>query len=275
LVGDVLFLQEDPDDEFECQYTCRLGSKVAVLDAQLEITNPDAVAVRLGTNALVTAAGAVRAAELTADALATGKVNGISTNKLVQRYAPSVDAQLNKRVANVSDTALAARRTAGKPLLTRSSDADVLRLHDEVLSVKRAYARPVLTKSSDADVLRLHDEVLSVKRAHTRPVLTKSSDADVLRLHDEVLSVKRAHTRPVLTKDWSADIAALKQRPTGSGSSKQVITLPVRDSARAIGTVRDSTTVIKAYTAPLSTSTAAAAKVVGTLLVDVLHLQQD
>jgi hypothetical protein len=265
--GDVLFLQEDPDDEFECQYTCRLGSKVAVLDAELQLTNPDAVVVRFGTNALVTAAGAVNAAELTVDALTTGKVNGVSTNRLVQRNAPTVDVQLNRRVAKVSVSALAARRAAGKPVLTRSSDADVLRLHDEVLSVKRAHTRPVLAKSSDADVLRLHDEVLSVKRAHTRPVLARSSDADVLRLHDEVLSVKRALPRSSLAKDWSSDIAALKQRPINSSSVKQVITLPVRDSARAIGTVRDATTAIKAYTAPLSTSTTAAAKVVGTLSV--------
>jgi hypothetical protein len=271
--GDVLFLKEDEDDEFECQYTCRLGSKVAVLDAELQLTNPDAVVCRLGGNALVTAAGAVNAESLVVGALTTGKVNGISTNKLVQRYAPSVDVQLNKRVAKVSDTALAARRAVGKPVLNKSYDDHVARLHAELLDVKRAaYSKTLaVNKSFYEDVARLHAELLAFKRVYSRPVLSKSYDDDIARVRADTQALQRgAYTKPVLAKDWSSDIAALKQRPINSSSGRQAITLPVRDSTRAIKAVRDATTAIQNYTAPLSTSTAAAAKVVGTLSVSGL-----
>jgi hypothetical protein len=234
--GDALYKKLDSDDEYEVEYQCKLGSKVAVLDAQLQLTNPDAVCVRLGTNALITAAGKLNAAEVSVDSITSGSVNGISTSRLVQRHAPSVDAQLNKRVAKVFDTALAARRAAGKPVLTRSSDADVLRLHDEVLSVKRAYARPVLTKSSDADVLRLHDEVLSVKRAYARPVLSKSYDKAVVALSTDTLALKRAYARPVLSKSSDVAVVALSTDTLAlkRGAYTKQTVLPVLNNSRQL-----------------------------------------
>jgi hypothetical protein len=267
--GDVLFLQEDADDEFECQYTCRLGSQVAVLDAQQQLTNPDAVAVRLGTNALVTAAGAVNAESLTVDGVTTGKVNGLNTSRLVQRYAPTADAQLNRRVAQQANRTTAAVRRAIKPVLSRSYDDHVARLHAELLEVKRAaYSKTLaISKSYDEDVARLHAELLAVKRSYARPVLTKSYDDDIARIHADSLALKRgAYTKSVLTKSYdqvvarlSTDTLALKR----GGFAKTSI--PVRDSTRALGAVRDAVAAVKAYTAPISTSTAAALRVVGTL----------
>jgi hypothetical protein len=76
--GDILQEQQDPDDEVEFQSTVRLGSKVAAYDAQQQLTNPQTVAVRLGTNALVTTAGAVQAASLTADTVTCSTVNKVN-----------------------------------------------------------------------------------------------------------------------------------------------------------------------------------------------------
>jgi hypothetical protein len=238
--GDVLFIQEDADDAFDCEYVCNLGTKVQKLDTDLRLTNPQSVVCRLGGNVNVLASGAISAEALTVDEVNTGKINGINTNRLVQRYTPSVDGQLNKRVANVTTQALTARRAAIKPVLSRSYDEHVARLNAELLAVKRAaYSKTlVITKSYDEDVARIHAELLSLKRsAYTKPVLTKSYDEAVVALSTDTLALKR-------------------------GLYAMQTTLPARDNTRQLNAVRDALTAVKTYTAPISTSTAAALKAI-------------
>jgi hypothetical protein len=249
IVGDLRIVPGDNDDICDLQPLCRLGSSVQQTNAQLNITNPTAPCVYLGKNALIDVSGtyqgtAVNVESIATDSVTTARVNGLATNRLIQRYAPTIDAQLNKRVAKVSNNALAARR-AIKPTLSKSYDDDVARIHSELLSLKRgAYTKSaVLTKSYDEDVARIHSEVLSLKRdAYTKPVLTKSYDEPIVALSTDTLALKR-------------------------GLYAKQTALPARDNTRQLNAVRDSLTTVKTYTAPISTSKAAALRVVGSLSV--------
>jgi Chaperone of endosialidase len=240
--GDAWFMKVDEDDSLDVDYVCNLGTKVQKLDAQLNLINPLDVVCRIGGNMNVQASGAINAESLNVDAVVTGKVNGVPTNRLIQRYPPSIDLQLNKRVANVTTQALTARRAAIKPVLSRSYDDHLARIYAELLALKKgAYtAKPVLARSYYDDIARIHAELLSLKRsAYTKPVLTKSYDEAIVSLSTDVLALKRG----AFTK----------------------ASIPVRDNTRAIGTVRDTVNTIKAYTTPISTSTTSALNIVGTL----------
>eukprot|EP00953_Heterococcus_sp_UTEX-ZZ885_P004239 2788-Heterococcus_DN1.PRE.4 len=236
--GDVIFLKEDEDDEFECQYTCRLGSKVAVLD-ELVLTNPQAVVCRLGTNALVQADGTVQAAAIVAD-----KLNGIAPSRLLQRYPPSVDGQLNRRLAQQAN---------------------------RITSVARRAIKPVLAKSYDEDIARLHAELAPVRRhAYTKPaVLGRDWTDATVRLHDEVNSIKRAvHTVQLPSKDFSSDIADLKN--SSNRGLKRTAVLPVRDYSESVKRLRTDLTDamtntggLQSYTNVISTSNSTQLNVAG------------
>jgi Chaperone of endosialidase len=244
--GDVIFLKKDEDDEFECQYTCRLGSKVAVLNSELQLTNPTAVVCRLGTNALVQADGTVQAA-----AVVTDKLNGIAPSRLLQRYPPSVDGQLNRRLAVQANRITAVARRATKPVLSKSYDEDIARLHAELAPVRRqAFNKPA--------------------------VLGRDWTDATVRLHDELSAVKRAvHTVQLPSKDYSSDIADLKS--TSNRGLKRAAVLPVKDFSESVKRLRTDLTAamsntggLQSYTASISTSNASTLKVVGTLAVSGL-----
>jgi hypothetical protein len=318
--GDLLQEHQMTDDTAEFQSPCRLGSKVAVYNTSNQLTNPQAVAVRLGTNMNVQTDGTLNAASVNTDSLHTAQVNGLATNKLIQRYQPSYDMSLSKRTARAVTSALQANRAIKNTLPSRNYSDDLLRIHDELLLVKRAfnkppvlsrsyddaivaghaetlsvkrgaYVKPILTRSADMAITRLRSDVNTVKHSANRVVLAKSADMAITRLRSDVNTVKHTANRVVLTKSAdmaitrlrtdvntikhtanrvvltkSADIAITRLRSdvnTVKHAANRVTMAP--DFSSKLGVVRDGVSGVKSYTASISTSTAAALKVVGTL----------
>jgi hypothetical protein len=265
--GDALFLKYDDDDEFECEYTMKLGSKVAVYDAQQVLQNPQVVAVRLGTNSLVTASGELQAAIVKTDDVVSEKYNGIRSSKLIQRHVIQTNRLLHVRSAEQAYA---------------------------IASLTRKVSRPKLSTDYTDQIVRVHDTLMHLQRelyTSNRFVQKDYSDAIVV-LHDKLAALQRSIKQTLLAKDWSSDIADLKSR--NSSVSTKAVTLPVKnydaqltavradvkavyktvkphvdkDYGRALKKTNDRVTALQttsgtstAYTATLATSDAANLKV--------------
>jgi hypothetical protein len=210
--GDLLQEHQMADDTAEFQSSCLLGSKVAAYNTSNQLTNPQAVAVRLGPNMNVQTDGTLNAASVNTDSVHTASVNGLATNKLIQRYQPTIDLGLSKRTARAVTSALQANRAIKTTLTSRNYSDDLLRIHDELLLVKRAFNKPpVLSRSYDDAIVAGHAETLSVKRgAYVKPVVVRSPDLALTRLRSDLTSVKRATIHPVLTRSPDLQITRLR-----------------------------------------------------------------
>jgi hypothetical protein len=291
--GDLLQENQNPDDEVEFQSTCKLGSKVATYNTSNQLTNPQAVVARLGTNCLVSCDGTLNVASVNTDSITTSQVNGLATNKLIQRYQPTIDLGLSKRTARAVTSALQANRAIKTTLVSRDYSNDLLRVHDDLLLVKRAfnkppvlsrsyddaivashaetlsvkrgaYVKPILTRSADMAITRLRSDVTSVKRSTIHPVLARSADMAITRLRSDVTSIKRSTIHPVLARSADMSITRLRTDVNIVKHAANKVTL-APDFSSKLGVVRDGVSTLKAYTSSISTSTSAALKVVGTL----------
>jgi hypothetical protein len=210
--------------------------------------------------------------------------SALQANRAIKPTIPS--RNYSDDLLRIHDEVLLVKRAFRPPMLSKNYDEPIVGLHAEVLSVKRgAYTKPVmLTRNPDLAITRLRSDVNSVKHAANRVVLTKSADLAITRLRSDVNSVKHSANRVVLAK--SADLAITRLRSDVNSvkhtanrvvlakSADMAITRlrtdvnSVKHSANKVTLAPDFSSkisAVKSYTASISTSTAAALKVVGTL----------
>jgi hypothetical protein len=209
--GDILQEQQDPDDEVEFQSTVRLGSKVAAYNTQQQLTNPQAVAVRLGTNALVTAAGAVQAESLTAYTVSCSTVNRVNVLRTLHAAQAPVSKNCSRDIAIQSIRTSAALRLAAKPALARDYTVPLANIRGALTQVLRRVKPTVLSRDFTEDLQRLRVEAAVDRRELYRPVpLAADLMSRFKRLADGLASVRRS-IKPVLSASYAAVIAVLKQ----------------------------------------------------------------
>jgi hypothetical protein len=235
--GDLKQEHQMADDTVEFQSPCLLGSQVAAYNTQQQLTNPQAVAVKLGTNALVTVAGDVNAASLTADTVTCSTVNRVNVVRTLHAAQALSTKDYNRDIAIQSIRTSAALRLAAKPALARdyivplanirgaltqvlrrvkptmSRDftEDIQRLRVEAVADRRELYRPLpISKDFTPDIVELKQAVLA-STTH-KPVVTLAADlmSRLKRLGDGLASVRRS-IKPALSASYAAVIAVLKQ----------------------------------------------------------------
>jgi cytoskeletal protein CcmA (bactofilin family) len=227
--GDVLITTLDADDEFETQMTTRLATKVAVYDAQQALTNPQAVAVRLGTNSLVTTSGELQAAVVKCDNVASDTYNSVQMKKLVQRFANPHNRVLQVRSAKHASAIASLTRKVSRPRLSTDYSDAIVRLHDELTSLQRKFY------------------------TSTRIVQKDWSDA-IVALHDKLHALQRSIQRAPLAKDWSSDIAELKKRANKTAVSANASKLPFRNYDTQLNAVRSDVKAVTKRVKPTTLS---------------------
>jgi hypothetical protein len=236
--GDILQEQQDPDDEVEFQSTVRLGSKVAAYDTQQQLSNPQAVAVRLGSGALVTTAGAVQAESLSADTVTCSTVNRVNVLRTLHAAQAPASKDYNRDIAIQSIRTSAALRLATKPILGRDFTVPLANIRDALTQVLRRVKPTVLSRDFTEDIQRLRveaavdrrelyrplplskdftPEIVELKQAVLassthKPVATLAADlmSRLKRLGDGLATVRRS-IKPALSASYAAVIAVLKQ----------------------------------------------------------------
>jgi hypothetical protein len=240
LKGDIRQQATDADDIVELQSLCRFASTVAQYDAQQNLTNPNAAAVYLGTNALVDCSGTIQAegaklVSVTSSSIGCNNINGTNVVRTLHAAQGPASKDYSRDIAKQAVRISRVQRSIKPSFPVRDVSEDIVRMHAELALVRRQAFGGVHipTKDFSEDIVRMHallDPVrskafssvhmptqdFSMAVAHLKGrsaqhdiVLTPDCTRQLKQVSAKIVTVQKL-IKPVLTKNYDKQISELK-----------------------------------------------------------------